>query len=648
MSQDNLTIENGTDFVPNAINDSLRVNQELSDTYEGSYATIVPSGSSNEKKRDSGFILDDKFMKEKYNNEKENPRVQNMVAGDENEINPFEGLTKEQVAKNAYEFAKLHGMEQDGDIFSRGAMLAYDGDTTHLTDEELKQIENEANNKWSSQPKTLLYMAVMCAMCAVVQGMDETVINGAQMYFVKEFGMDKLKNSEWIIGTVVGAPYLSSFAIGCALTEPLNNLLGRRGVIFLSCFIAGAASIWEAFTYSWVQMFLARLLLGLGIGPKSTTVPVFSAECAPARIRGALVMMWQMWTAFGIMLGFIVDVIFIPRGNMSESVSWRLTMGSTVVAPIFVCMQVYFVPESPRWYLKKKRYVEAYEALCRYRASKIQAARDLYYMAVLTDINNKMKEGHNPLVEIFKVGRNRRALYASQIVMFMQQFCGVNVIAYYSSQIFTESGFSVTSGILASMGFGILNFLFAIPAVFTIDSFGRRSLALFTLPFLSMCLLFTGFSFWIHDQSTRIGCITLGIYLFAIFYSPGMGPVPFTYSAEAFPLHVRDVGMSLATITLWGFNFLLSLTWPALLRAFKPQGAFGYYAAWNMIGFILVFFFVPETKALTLEELDSVFSVKTSKFIKYQLKYAPYNLRKCILRQKGLPPKPSLYSIDRD
>lgn len=131
-------------------------------------------------------------------------------------------------------------------------MLSYDNNTDHLLPDELDAINKETTHKWASQPKTLIYMTVMCAMCAVVQGMDETVINGAQLYFNKEFGIE---NRQWISGIVVSAPYLSSFVLGCALTEPLNNLLGRRMVIFLSCLIAGLASIWEAFTYSWVQMF---------------------------------------------------------------------------------------------------------------------------------------------------------------------------------------------------------------------------------------------------------------------------------------------------------------------------------------------------------------------------------------------------------
>lgn len=614
-----------------------------------------PASTDTTRVRDSANYTEKSTteMIEDVDSEKESLRhIENLSSqqkthhkAENEEVDPFEGLTKQQVASNAYNFAYEHGLGEDAELFSRGAMLSYDNNTDHLLPDELDAINKETTHKWASQPKTLIYMTVMCAMCAVVQGMDETVINGAQLYFNKEFGIE---NRQWISGIVVSAPYLSSFVLGCALTEPLNNLLGRRMVIFLSCLIAGLASIWEAFTYSWVQMFLARFLLGLGIGPKSTTVPVFSAECAPAPIRGALVMMWQMWTAFGIMLGFIVDVIFVPRGNISESVAWRIIMGSTVIAPIFVCAQVFFVPESPRWYIKKGRYSDAYKSLCRLRSHNIQAARDLYYMSLLIDISNKMNEGRNPLVDIFRIGRNRRALYASQILMFMQQFCGVNVIAYFSSGIFSESGFSVTSSILASLGFGILNFLFAIPAVFTIDTFGRRSLALFTLPWLAGTLLFTGFCFWIPNREARIGCIALGIYLFAIFYSPGMGPVPFTYSAEAFPLHVRDVGMSLATITLWGFNFLLSLTWPSLLKAFKPQGAFGWYAAWNIAGFFLVFFFVPETKEYTLEELDGVFSIKTSKFIKYQLKYLPHNIRTHILHQKNLPPKPPLYSVSNN
>lgn len=163
------------------------------------------------------------------------------------------------------------------------------------------------------------------------------------------------------------------------------------------------------------------------------------------------------------------------------------------------------------------------------------------------------------------------------------------------------------------MGFGIINFLFALPAVYTIDTFGRRNLLLTTFPLMCASLLFTGFSFFIApDDPTskvRIACIAIGIYVFGIVYSPGEGPVPFTYSAEAYPLHIRDIGMSFATATTWFFNFVLSMTWPPMERAFKPQGAFGWYAAWNVIGWFLILLFVPETKELSLEELDQGYSL---------------------------------------
>jgi Sugar (and other) transporter len=157
-----------------------------------------------------------------------------------------------------------------------------------------------------------------------------------------------------------------------------------------------------------------------------------------------------------------------------------------------------------------------------------------------------------------------------------------------------------------------------------------------------MCifLLFTGFSFYIPTTSkAHVGCIALGIYLFGVVYSPGEGPVPFTYSAEAYPLYVRTIGMSLATATTWFFNFVLSITWPSMLKAFKPQGAFGWYAAWNLIGFVLVLLFMPETKGKTLEELDQIFSVPTHIHAAYGLRQVPYFIKRYILWQKVEPEK---------
>ncbi len=138
----------------------------------------------------------------------------------------------------------------------------------------------------------------------------------------------------------------------------------------------------------------------------------------------------------------------------------------------------------------------------------------------------------------------------------------------------------MTDSLLFSFGFGAVNFLFAWPAFFTIDTFGRRSLLLFTFPQMAWTLLAAGFSFYIPESqgTTRIGVIGFFVYLFAAFYSPGEGPVPFTYSAEVFPLSHREVGMGWAVATCLFWAAVLSITFPRLLRAFTSTGAFGFYA----------------------------------------------------------------------
>ncbi|KAB8606257.1 hypothetical protein FH972_025886 [Carpinus fangiana] len=500
----------------------------------------------------------------------------------------------------------------------------------------------------------------MCSLAAAVQGMDETANNGAVAIYSRylnitskeDGGRFSTQMADNIQGLVVGAPYLACALLGCWLTQPLNYYFARRGTIFISCLIAAVASIWEGVANSWVNLFLARFVLGLGIGAKSSTVPVYSAECAPAPIRGALVMQWQMWTAFGIMLGNIMGVAF---GGLGDDLSWRLMLGSTVVLPLIVCAQVYFCPESPRWLIEHGQIEKAFRSFRILRPTDLQAARDLYYAYVGVQLEAKINHGKNfftMFLELFTVPRNRRAALASWIVMFMQQFCGVNVIAYYSTNIFLDSGFSQSSALLVSMGTGILNFVFALPAFFTIDTWGRRNLLLFTFPFLAICLFWTGFSFYIDPppegqtistSKARLGMITTGMYLFEVFYSPGEGPVPFTYSAEAFPLHVREVGMSFATATTWCFNFILSFTWPSLVTAFTSQGAFGWYAAWCIVGWFLVLLFLPETKELTLEELDQVFSVPTWKHASYQIKSAIWHFKRYALFQKNLPELPPFY-----
>ncbi|KAF8586667.1 hypothetical protein K439DRAFT_1652487 [Ramaria rubella] len=569
-------------------------------------------------------------------------------------VNPLTGFSHEELSAQGEEFAKRYELGHLSEVFSKGAIVAQDPTAFEslpmLSEEDKIILRREITHKWD-QPRELYYLVIVCSMAAAVQGMDETVINGANLFFADQFGISQttgnVSQNQWLLGLVNAAPYICCAFLGCWLTTPLNNWLGRRGTIFLTALVSFLACFWQGFTNSWPHLFAARFVLGLGIGPKSSTVPVYAAECSPAPIRGALVMMWQMWTAFGIMLGYAADLALfkVPDPHNIKGLNWRLMLGSAGLPAVVVCAQVFFCPESPRWLMSKGRYPAAFKSLYRLRGNDLLAARDLFYIHTLLEAEADIKRGRNLVWEMFSIPRNRRAALGSFIVMFMQQFCGVNIIAYYSSTIFQQSGFSNVQALLASFGFGCVNFAFAIPAVYTIDTFGRRNLLLTTFPLMAIFLLVTGFAFFIENHQGRIALVAAGIYLFGVCYSPGEGPVPFTYSAEAFPLYIRAIGMSFATATTWFFNSVVSLTFLPMVGAFTPQGAFGWYAGWNIIGFFLVLLFLPETKSLSLEELDQVFSVPTRKHAKYQLRALGINLRRWIFRADIPEPTP-LYNFE--
>ncbi|KAK6458671.1 arabinose-proton symporter [Scheffersomyces xylosifermentans] len=561
--------------------------------------------------------------------------------------------TEKQVMQMGRNYASKHGL--DPDLFARAAALSRAPEEFNsmpfLSEEEKIALNLESTKKWHI-PGKLFGVIALGSMAAAVQGMDESVINGANLFFPTAFGIPEMKNADLIEGLVNGAPYLCCGLISCWMSDFCNRHLGRKWTIFWTCMISALTCIWQGFVNNWYHLFIARFFLGFGIGIKSATVPAYAAECTPKHIRGSLVMMWQFFTAVGIMFGYVASLAFYHVGphGIHSGINWRLMLGSACIPAIIVLFQIPFAPESPRWLMGKERHADAFESLKLLRNDEIAAARDCFYQYVLLAEEGTYKiPTYKRMIEMFTIRRNRNGAIGAFIVMFMQQFCGINVIAYYSSSIFVESGFSNTSALIASWGFGMINFTFALPAFFTIDRWGRRTLLLVTFPLMCIFLLIAGFGFLIDEDSNpkgRLGMIIIGIYLFACVYSSGEGPVPFTYSAEAFPLYIRDLGMSFATATCWTFNFILAFTWKRLYNAFTATGAFGFYAAWNIVGFFLVLWFLPETKGLTLEELDEVFSVSTIQHAKYQTKSLWNGIQRYVLR-RDVPALPPLYDHQR-
>lgn len=221
------------------------------------------------------------------------------------------------------------------------------------------------------------------------------------------------------------------------IADPLNRKLGRRGVIFLAAIFSLIAPFGSALVQTWPQMIICRVLLGIGMGLKEVTVPVFSAETAPTSIRGGLTMTWQLWTAFGIFCGVCANLILAQTGP----IAWRLQMGSAFIPAVPLLLGIWFCPESPRWLMTKKKHKQAYKSLLRLRNTPFQAARDLYFIhASLVQEDILLEEAGfsknaGPItrfIELWTIPRNRRAAQASGVVMTAQQMCGSKLILYKS------------------------------------------------------------------------------------------------------------------------------------------------------------------------------------------------------------------------
>ena len=352
-------------------------------------------------------------------------------------INPLAGIPKAQLLRDVEAFAHEKGLTDDLDMLQKGALLAQRPaeyqEIQELSQDEKSAIAHEYAHKWSHP--FLLYMTIFtCSIGAATQGWDQTGSNGANLSFPLEFGIPEsasqdiafgqpgyvsaatAEKNQWLVGLVNAAPYIASAMLGCWLSDPLNNWFGRRGCIFITAIILVITPICSGLTHNWYQLFIVRLLLGIGMGAKGSTVPVFAAENSPPQIRGALVMGWQLWTAFGIFLGFLANVAVADVGK----IAWRLQLGSAFIPALPLAVLIYFCPESPRWLMKKDRYPQALRSLVRLRHHKIQACRDLYYIHVQLMEERKIIRGETYVkrfTELFTIPRVRRATVGATTVM---------------------------------------------------------------------------------------------------------------------------------------------------------------------------------------------------------------------------------------
>ncbi|KAJ5680306.1 hypothetical protein N7536_011445 [Penicillium majusculum] len=512
-----------------------------------------------------------------------------------------------------------------------------------LTRAELETISRENSDKYLSflQTRGLLVTIMVTACAAITQGWQQSTINGsALLKWQDDLGLDT-GSDMLLIGFINAAPWLSGSLIGTWVSDPLQERLGRRPALFLSAIFCVAVVIGRtAHCNSWKTLLACRVLLGVGIGSKASIAPIFAAEAAPDRHRGKILMLWQLFDALGIFLGFFCALIAMD--------SWRVLLATAIIPAIVLLFLVFMCPESPRFLIQRNQYADAYRSLLELRGTPIQAARDLYYIhAQLQTEATNMRNSHEETLWwsereriyayqswINKVNffermmylatnpRTRRACTAALIVMASQQLCGINVLAFYSSSLLhtDQSNSSKPSDALFTsltvvkwynFAFGLANFLFTLPAYIFIDSRGRRPLLLGSFLGMLLSLIAVSGFFKIEAHDTRsILVAVFSCVPFVFFYSIGAGPIPFTLSAEVFPLCVREVGMSFSVMVNFLGLGLLVLFVPQLTSRFRGEGnILFFFSGLNLLALVLIFFLVPETKDVSLEDMNSICKV---------------------------------------
>ncbi|KAJ5886290.1 Major facilitator superfamily domain general substrate transporter [Penicillium subrubescens] len=465
--------------------------------------------------------------------------------------NPLSGIDLQQLTTIVERFHCRVGLENVVDVQTllKGAQVAQDPDDCHtarLSTRERDALARE-NSPWFWQSRDLSITILATACAAITQGWQQSTINASHLFgWEKELRLE----NQLLIGLMNAAPWLSGSVIGTWLSDPLQErFFGRRPALFIAA-----------------------------IGSKASIAPVFAAEAAPDKQRGRVLMMWQLFDAFGIFLGFVC--IFLVRD------SWRALLATAIIPAIVLLFLVFVCPESPRFLIRRGRYPEAYISLRRLRGTDIQAARDLFCIhaqlqAETTAVwnSNKRKPWHDGQIYqewimkthffkrmwyLFQNPRTRRACMAAFIVMASQQLCAINVLAFYSSSLFDSDKNHSSVKWYNFEGFGLANFLFTFPAYKFIDNRGRRFLLLISFVGMTLSLIVVSGVFYITDQKIRMGLVTFfSVIIFTFFYSIGAGPIPFTLSAEVFPLCVREVGMS--------FSVMINFLGLGLLVLFVPK-----------------------------------------------------------------------------
>jgi sugar porter (SP) family MFS transporter len=434
--------------------------------------------------------------------------------------------------------------------------------------------------------------AAITATGGLLFGYDTGVISGALLFIRQDFA----PLSPFVQGIIVSTLLIGA-VVGALSGGPLSDRVGRRPTALLAAVIFGAGALAVALAPSVAFIIFGRFLLGLGVGLASMIVPLYIAEIAPADRRGALVSLNQLMITIGILLSYIVGVIFTPIEG------WRYMFGVALIPALILGIGMFMLPESPRWLFEHGQIAKARTVLSRSRSPE-EVDREFQEMEEIKELEEEQaRVSYKELLAPYV----RPALIIGIGLAIFQQITGINTVIYYAPTILQGAGFSEGGAIAATaLGVGVVNVAFTVLSLFLLDRAGRRLLLLIGLVGMTVSLALLGLVFSLESTSGVAGLLaTICLALYIASFAISLGPVFWLMISEIYPLNIRGSAMSIAALCNWGSNFLVALTFPVLLATLGGAGAFWLFAVLGIAAWLFVWFLVPETKGRTLEEIEA-------------------------------------------
>ncbi len=433
-------------------------------------------------------------------------------------------------------------------------------------------------------------VAAIASLGGLLFGYDTGVISGALPFINKEFTLDANMQGVAAAAVLVGA------TLGAAFAGSLSDRFGRKHVILAVALLFVAGALGSALAPSLTMLIAGRAVVGVAIGIASMLTPMYLAEIAPKQQRGAIVSLNQFCITFGILVSYLSDYALTDvAGN------WRWMLGLGVVPGAILFFGMLTLPESPRWLAGRGRTEEARAALHRMRAG---VGVDEELAELRTDVLQDANKGGRWADLLHGIGR--RPLIIGVALAIFQQVTGINTVIYYAPIIFQNAGLSSTSvAILATAGVGLVNVLMTVLAMRLMDYAGRRALLLWGLGGMIVMLVVLSVSFFVGTKGATAYITVASVAVYVGFFAIGLGPVFWLLISEIFPLSVRGRGMSVATVSNWGSNFIVTLVFPKLVAALGSSTAFGIFAVLSVGAWVFTYRVVPETKGRSLEEIEA-------------------------------------------